>query len=236
MLHFIFAGSHIILQIKGKVNRLAKETNKQKSNKYQESGGFIKKRRAREMKKKFWVTLEYEAEINENVRVPDSEEIRPENLEKIQQIIDALQSHQDYLNDYYKIKMSIAIRNGHVYFDQFGQFIQEKNEEEIWSSLAQHLQTETASYLLCLTGNANYDKNEANEIERERSFFIDQIGPLIGVNAWFKEIGVDIKNNEPWENEGIMAGVLVIGQLLPNGEIVPLQGLRLQPCGFIQEK
>jgi hypothetical protein len=34
MLHVKFAGRHIILQVKGKVNRLAKETIKQKSNEY----------------------------------------------------------------------------------------------------------------------------------------------------------------------------------------------------------
>lgn len=234
MLHVTFAGSHIILQTQGKVNRLAKETIKQNSNKYQESGGFIKKRRAREMKKRFQVTLYYEVDIDEKIRF--SREVRQESLEKMQDILDALLSHQDILFEYYKACISTAIRDGHMYFGNFGQFIQVKEDNEIYSSLAENLPPELASYSRRLLWLTKVDDDIENDLEEERGLFFDHIGELIGVNASVKMIGYEDDAEAPEERECMKAGVLVIGQLLSNGEIVPLQGLRLQPCGFIREK
>jgi hypothetical protein len=154
-----------------------------------ESGSFIKKnRRAREMKKRYRVIIDYEVDINEKVRVPDSEEIRAENLEKMKEIIDAFIDHPDIMNEYHKLRFFECVMVPDVSADM-GELFQVKTFDAIMNSLGQHLPRETASYLIslfcCSSGNEYEGTDEDLSIEFD--LILSLLGELVPFRASFKE-------------------------------------------------
>jgi hypothetical protein len=196
------------------------------------------------MKKRYRAYIDYEVEIKEKIQVPDSEEISPGKLDKMRQIMDAFIQHPDIMCEYQKIRfyesMMLLYSPNHEIKKLLNIKTVDKIFDETMISIGRHLPPETAAYLISLfcTLEGHEYEGTLKDLDREFNLILNLLGELIPIGVSFEEAGDRIKvaGGKPVENAGIRAGELVIGQMLPNGEILLLQGLGIQSCGFSGDK
>jgi hypothetical protein len=183
------------------------------------------------MKKKYCMIIDYEVEIDEKIGVP-GEEIRPENRDKLQQIIDAFLANPDQLSEFIKYRLYPDYSYSDTPGCNFVDVLQVMRADEICNSLSHHLQPETAAYFFSLLSPSGVYTGADEDYEKELTLLLSHFEKIIPLRASFKEIKgiieMNDKNPGKEEHEGIMAAVLVIGQMLSTGEILPLPGTKIQ--------
>ena len=161
------------------------------------------------MKKNYRLTIDFEIDINEKVKVPgditDNGECTPEILEKTQHIMDAFFKEPRVMDEFIKNRLYSHIHYNHWTREVMAELLGLKTEEEFLPLLAPHLPPGSVPYLLgVFCGDKNfpvpYEAVPYDEDATLNDMVLDQFGDFKLASGSIKEREKEINSILPVNN------------------------------------